>query len=96
MKNITLDNGYKCKINENILNDIRFLEIYSEALEGSTVDSIKVINALLGDEQKEKLYKKLEEKDKEGNVIVPADKVFEAIIDIIAAVNVDGEETGKN
>lgn len=60
MKKIELSNGLILEYNPKIATDIRFFEAIAEAEENET-KVFKVINLLLGKEQKEKLYKSCEE-----------------------------------
>lgn len=60
-----LDNGFKFEIDEEALNDMRYIELIREAGD-DPIKSLELAEATLGVEQKERLYKHLE--DKKGRV----------------------------
>lgn len=62
----TLDNGFEFAIDENRIDDMRFLEDLA-AMDENPLLMPKVIERMLGKEQKEALYKHLE---KEGRVSI--------------------------
>lgn len=84
MINVTTDKGLELQIDEKVCDDIYFLETLAEA-EDNVIKYIKALTMLLGKEQKDKLYKSLENED--GRV--PIEAVNEAFTDIMTKA---GEE----
>lgn len=62
----TLENGFEFSIDENRIDDMRFLENLA-AMDENPLLMPKVIETMLGKEQKEALYKHLE---KDGKVSI--------------------------
>lgn len=60
-----LENGFEFEIDEEMLDDMRFIELLS-ATYNDPVKVIDLANFALGSEQKERLYKHLE--DEKGRV----------------------------
>ena len=87
MLTVELKNGFKAKVDPEVLNDMYFFEALAEA-EEEPLKFDKVCNMLLGKEQKRALYKSLE--DKNGRVA--PDVASEALTEIFEKM---GEE-GKN
>lgn len=69
MKTIETDSGFKCKINEEVLDDMRFLELIA-TLDENPLNLPVFLDKFLGEKQKEKLYKHIETKD--GRVPITA------------------------
>ena len=57
-----LDNGFEFELDENKLDDARFFEELSH-IEDNPFSMFKIIEMMLGKEQKERLYKHLETED---------------------------------
>lgn len=74
----TLDNGFEFEIDENGINDMRFVDILAGVEENPLLFS-KAATMMLGAEQKERLYKHLE--DENGHVNV--EKFGKCITEII-------------
>lgn len=72
--------GFEFTVDDEKLNDMRFVDALAEAME-DTFKAPKVIKMLLGEEQKEALYTHLE--TEKGNV--PIEAVMEAIEEIMGA-----------
>lgn len=64
---VVASSGFKYLIDLSKLNDMRFLDILAEA-QASQVEFPKVVRFMLGEEQRNELYKYLEEK--QGSVPV--------------------------
>ena len=78
MITVELKNGFKAKIDPSKLDDMYFIEAMAE-METNIVKLSDVCSMLLGEEQKMKMYKSLEEKD--GRV--PLDSINDAITEIM-------------
>lgn len=78
MITVELKNGFKAKIDPSKLDDMYFVEAMAE-METNIVKLSDVCSMLLGEEQKMKMYKSLEEKD--GRV--PLDSINDAITEIM-------------
>ena len=68
-KKIELENGFKCTIEDSVLDDMEFVDLLAE-LEDNPLKIGKVAEMLFGKEQKKKLYDHLRTKD--GRVPVTA------------------------
>ncbi len=94
VREITLQNGFKCSIDDQRLDDMELLEDLVEVDEGNVMKLPAVIDKILGVEQKKKLYNKLRDK-KTGTVTSVA--VADALQEIMEGMNeVDAEDTVKN
>lgn len=91
MKTIKLENGFKASINNELLNDMEFLEVLADVDAGNIMSYPRLVNKLLNEDQKTKLYDKL--RNKKG--IVPIDDVGKAIVEIIKQLGQE-EDEGKN
>lgn len=88
MKTGKLKNGFKYKIDESVLDDMRVLDALAEVDSGENPLKISwVIKTVLGEEQREKLYDAL--KDENGRV--PSDAVVDALVEMLSE-----SEEGKN
>ena len=69
---ITTESGFKCKIDEDSLNDMRIFDAVVDLEEGDTLLQLKasktLLTLLLGEDQKEALYKHLEEKEGKAKI----------------------------
>lgn len=70
MKTGKLSNGFEYEVDESGFDDMRFLDALAEADEGDPLAASRVGTMILGKEQKQKLYKMLQEKN--GKVPVGA------------------------
>lgn len=86
-KTITTSSGFKCSINEEVLDDMRLLEMIAE-LEENAMVLPRFLAMFLGEKQKEALYKHVEAKD--GRV--PMEPLQAEVSEIIEAL---GEEVKK-
>lgn len=68
MTEFTLENGFKAKVDENLFDDMRFIDLLA-GLEEKPLTIGKVAETLLGKAQKEALYKHIEA---DGKVSVEA------------------------
>lgn len=73
--------GFPFTISKNTLNDMRIVEAIGMLDKDPTKIAV-LVRLVLGDEQTEKLYKHVEEKDK----TVPIDKVSDVIFEIFQSV----------
>lgn len=91
MRKITLDNGLKLSIDEDVMDDMELLEALAEADGGNILAYPRLVNLMLGQEQKTKLYDKL--RGKNGRVSTKA--TGEVVVEIIRKLGED-EDEGKN
>ena len=84
----TLENGFVYEVDENVLDDMRLVDAIAEAEGENPLKVSKVVTMVLGDEQKERLYKSLENE----NGRVPVKVAMDALMEIFNRL---GEE-GKN
>lgn len=87
MKTIKLANGFKCQIDERILNDMELVDLLAESKEDGTVYS-QVVLKIFGKEQRDKLYDSIRK-----NGIVPlinndgeTYSISDAVADVMAAL----------
>lgn len=81
------NSGFSYEIDEGILDDYEFLEILLKIDEGDVQYSIKMIDMLLGEEQK----KRLKEHVRTENGRVPATKLVSEALEIFKSI-----KEGKN
>lgn len=74
---VRLDNGFEATVNPDDLNDMRFLEALA-GTEENAFNLPKVCSMLLGEEQKEKLYKHIETDGR-----VPIDTLTNCVTEIM-------------
>lgn len=82
-----LKNGFKFKVDEKDLNDMRLVDALAE-MEGDPTKLSQVVLMIFGKEQRDRLYKVLE--DEKGRV--PVDEISKCIEE---ALNASGD-AGKN
>ncbi len=83
----TTKSGFEFTIDEEILDDYDFLELLCKIDEGETTLIIKMVDYLLGAEQKEKLKNHV--RTESGRV--PATRLLEEVMEII-----NSNKKGKN
>lgn len=76
--------GFEYSFNERVVRDARFIEKLSSLTKDDLSALSFVMNRLLGEEQKEKLYDHVAENDPDG--IADVTKVNDELEDIIKAV----------
>lgn len=86
MTKVKTSSGFECELDEKNLDDMRLLDLVAEVSNGHTEKLPEIVNRVLGD-QKEKLYKHIE--DDHGRV--PVKKASDEITEIFKKIN-----TGKN
>lgn len=86
-KTITTTSGFKCSVKTEALDDMRVVELIAE-MEENALALPRFLTLLLGDEQKEKLYKHIETKD--GRV--PMDPLQAEVAEIIEALGEDAKK----
>lgn len=79
------ESGFEFEIDEKKLNDMRFMELLRKAQADSLVFP-EVLERMLGEDQKEKLYEHLEDE----NGYVPIDATVDIITEIMTLA---GEDT---
>lgn len=84
----TLENGFTYEVDENVLDDMRLVDAITEAEGENPLKVSKVMTMVLGDEQKERLYKSLE--NETGRV--PVKVAMDALMEIFNSLG----EAGKN
>ena len=62
MINVKTDSGFSCKVNEEKIDDMKFLKLLRE-MEKSTYLIDDVARVMIGDENTDKLYEHLEQED---------------------------------
>lgn len=87
MKRGITESGFEFEINEEILDDYDFLELMCKIDEGDTKLTIKMVDMLLGDEQKEKLKEHV--RNESGKV--SARRLLDEVGEIFASI-----KEGKN
>ena len=79
----TLKDGFEVQVNENCLNDWGFLSLLRKIDKGDTGLIVDIAERLLGGEEEvDKLAKHLE-----VDGITPADKMIEALTELMESVN---------
>lgn len=89
MKTGKLSNGFEYSIDEERLDDMRFLDALAEADEGNPLAASRVCVMLLGKEQRKKLYDMLAPKG--GRV--PVGDAFACIKEIMEAFGDEGKNS---
>lgn len=87
MTEVTTTKGLKLSVDEEALDDMRFMELLSDFEGGNILTLGKMAGLLLGQENKEKLYKSLE--NEKGRV--PIEDVSEELTGIMGQI-----KTAKN
>lgn len=87
MVEIVLDNGLKIQIDENAMDDMELLDLLAQLDDGNGYAIPRVVEHLLGKEQKKALYDSVR-----VNGRAPVRKVVEAMKEILNKLG----ETGKN
>ncbi len=87
MKEITLDNGLKLKIEDNAMDDMELLDLLADLDDGNGYAIPRVVDHLLGKEQKKALYDSVR-----VNGRAPVTAVVEAMKEILDKLG----DTGKN
>lgn len=84
-----LENGFEYEVDENVLDDMRMLDAMAKARNEDPLMISYVSEKLLGEEQRERLYKHLENED--GRT--PIEVATQAIVDIILALGDEGKNS---
>jgi len=84
-----LANGFKYEVDENVLDDMRLVDAIAEAEDENPLKVSKVMTMVLGKEQKERLYKHLE--NESGRV--PVKTAMNALMEIFEAMGEDGKNS---
>lgn len=83
----TTESGFEFEIDDDVLDDYELLEALCQIDEGDTSKTIKMVDMLLGEEQKEKL----KEHVRAGGKRVSAKKLISEVMGIFNAI-----KEGKN
>lgn len=92
MKTITLSNGFKCKVNENVANDMDLITLLRETKDDATA-YVDVVEKIFGDQTK-KLYDSIRTKD---GVVPMATldgveySVTDAVTEVLTALGPEGK-----
>ncbi len=87
-RDITTKSGFKCKVDEAVLDDMELVDAMAAAQGEDPLQISTVIKMILGDKNKKKLYDHVRNKD--GRV--PLEAATNEILEIFEALG----ETGKN
>ena len=91
MRSGTTSSGFKFKIDEVDLNDMEFIELMAEA-EENPLKYPKMVERMLGKEQKKKLYDHV--RTKEGRV--PPDAIDEEVEEIFILAGEDAKNSASS
>lgn len=96
MTNIKLKNGFKCKVDERILSDWRFVKLIADVEKGDQakklVATANLVEMLLGKDE-EKLVALI---SKKNDGFVPQEEVYHSVIEIIEAMKEEIEASKKS
>ena len=92
MKTIITDTGFKCKVSEDITDDMEFLDILVQVSRGDMTYLPDMLIGLLGEKSKKALYEHC--RDKNGRV--RSSKVITEVYDIFDKIKGAGETEVKN
>lgn len=82
--------GFEFEVEENVIDDMRIVEAVANIVNGTEpLAVVMIVNKILGEQQKERLYQYLEESD--GRVSI--EKVSNAITDIFEAFGSQGKNS---
>lgn len=87
MKTITMKSGLELEIRDNLMNDMELLDDLAELDEGNSYAVSRIVNRILGKNEKKKLYDDLRE-----DGVTPVNKVVEAMTEIFQLLG----DKGKN
>lgn len=93
MKTVKLSNGFECKINEQVVNDMELIDLLAETKEDGSVYA-DVVNKIFGDEQKKKLYEIIRTKDgivPLANLDGKTYSITDAVTEVLTALGTEGK-----
>lgn len=76
----TTTTGFEFEINEKDLDDMRILDMIVEMSEGDLAKLSPLVKRILGEEQRERLYAHLEEKEGRASVARVSDEISEIFV----------------
>ena len=88
-KEITTKSGFKCKIDDAVLDDMELVDAMAAAQGDDPLQLTVVINKILGEKTKQKLYDHM--RDKNGRV--PVEATTNEIVEIFEALGDDGKNS---
>ena len=88
-KEVTTKSGFKCKIDKSVLDDMELVDAMAEAQGDDPLKFTIVINKILGEKNKKKLYDHLRAK----NGTVPIEATSNEIVEIFEALGDDGKNS---
>ena len=87
----TLENGFEYEVDETLLDDMEFLEVYADAISGEDSTAVfKVIKQMFPGEKKKQLYDFARDPKTKR---VPPFKVGEIVGAVVEAVRKDGKNS---
>ena len=88
-KEVTTKSGFKCKIDEAVLDDMELVDAMAKAQGDDPLQLTVVIDKILGEKTKKKLYDHVRGKD--GRV--PVETTTNEIVEIFEALGDDGKNS---
>ena len=88
-KEVTTKSGFKCKIDDAVLDDMELVDAMAAAQGEDPLQLTVVINKILGEKTKQKLYNHM--RDKNGRV--PVEATTNEIVEIFEALGDDGKNS---
>lgn len=88
-KEITTKSGFKCKIDDVVLDDMELVDAMAAAQGEDPLQMTVVLDKILGEKTKKKLYDHV--RDKNGRV--PVQAATDEIVEIIEALGDDGKNS---
>ena len=88
-KEVTTKSGFKCKIDDAVLDDMELVDAMAAAQGEDPLQLTVVINKILGEKTKQKLYDHM--RDKNGRV--PVEATTNEIVEIFEALGDDGKNS---
>ena len=88
-REITTKSGFKCKIDDVVLDDMELVDAMAKAQDEDPLQITVVLNKLLGETTKKKLYDHVRGKD--GRV--PVEATTNEIVEIFEALGDDGKNS---
>ena len=88
-REITTKSGFKCKIDDVVLDDMELVDAMAKAQGEDPLQITVVIDKILGEKNKEKLYDHLRAK----NGRVPIEATANEVVEIFEALGDDGKNS---
>lgn len=93
MKTVKLSNGFQCKVNEQIVNDMELIDLLAETKEDGSIYA-DVVKKIFGEEQKQKLYDAIRTKDgivPLANLDGETYSVTDAVTEVLTSLGPEGK-----